>query len=40
MPSKTKTPRRERERKVAATVIIRPEELNGNGHEEDGTLLQ
>ena len=26
--------------KVAATVIIPPEELNGNGHEEQGTLLQ
>jgi len=24
----------------AATVIIPPEELNGNGHEEQGTLLQ
>jgi len=26
--------------KVAATVIIPPEELNGNGHEEQPTLLQ
>ncbi len=26
--------------KVAAAVIIPPEELNGNGHEEQGTLLQ
>ncbi|HVN94399.1 MAG TPA: DNA gyrase subunit A [Terracidiphilus sp.] len=26
--------------KVAATVIIPPEEINGNGHEEQGTLLQ
>ncbi len=26
--------------KVAATVIIPPEELNGNNHDEQGTLLQ
>jgi hypothetical protein len=26
--------------KVAATVIIPPEELNGNGPEEQPTLLQ
>jgi DNA gyrase subunit A len=26
--------------KVAATVIIPPEELNGNGHDEQPTLLQ
>jgi hypothetical protein len=26
--------------KVAATVIIPPEELNGNGHEEQPPLLQ
>ncbi|MGH9606124.1 MAG: DNA gyrase subunit A, partial [Terracidiphilus sp.] len=30
----------EPEDKVAAAVIIPPEELNGNNHEEQGTLLQ
>ncbi len=30
----------EPEDKVAAAVIIPPEELNGNGHEEQRTLLQ
>ncbi len=30
----------EPEDKVAAAVIITPEELNGNNHDEQGTLLQ
>jgi hypothetical protein len=39
VPGKTKTSRRENERSVAVAVIVPPEELNGNGHEEQGTLL-